>query len=297
MAWFRMSRKDKLLHHVRKSGVGIEIGPSFRPTAAKKDGFQVHVMDHANREQLIEKYKALDIPVDDIEEVDFVWHGEPYAELAGKTKFYDWIIASHLIEHTPDLIGFLADCESILNDEGVLSLAIPDKRYCFDHFRPLTGIAKVIDAHFPQRTSHTLGTAIEQNLYAVSKNGRGCWRQNLVGEYRFLSSVESACSHLKTVLDEKTTRQGDAKSKAYLDCHGWCFSPHSFRLIIHDLYLLGLTSLREVSYFPTHGCEFFVTLGRQGAGLRHSRLEMLKKIERSESSWRATLSKLFALRA
>ena len=34
--------------------------------------------------------------------------------------------------------------------------------------------------------------------------------------------------------------------------------------MLNDLYLLGLTSLREVSYSPTHGCEFFITLGRQG---------------------------------
>jgi hypothetical protein len=104
MTWFRMNRKEKLLYHVRKSGVGIEIGPSFRPTVAKKDGFQVHVMDHANREQLVEKYQGHDVAVEDIEEVDFVWRGETYAELTGKTRFYDWIIASHLIEHTPDLI-------------------------------------------------------------------------------------------------------------------------------------------------------------------------------------------------
>jgi SAM-dependent methyltransferase len=290
-----MNRKEKLLYHVRKSGLGIEIGPSFRPTAAKKEGYQVHVMDHANREQLVAKYKALDIGVDDIEEVDFVWHGERYAELTGQTKHYDWIIASHVIEHTPDLIGFLADCESILQDDGVLSLAVPDKRYCFDHFRPLTGIAAIIDAHFPQRASHTLGTVIEQNLYAVTKDGRSCWRQNLTGEYKFRNSVDLACEYLRRVAGDDASNGRSANAETYLDCHGWCFTPHSFRLIVHDLYSLGLTSLREVSYFPTHGCEFFVTLGRHGAGLKLSRLDMLKKIERSESPWRAKLRRFFMI--
>jgi 2-polyprenyl-3-methyl-5-hydroxy-6-metoxy-1,4-benzoquinol methylase len=296
MTWFRMNRKEKLLYHVRKSGVGIEIGPSFRPTAAKRDGFQVHVMDHANREQLVEKYQALDIAVQDIEEVDFVWRGEPYAELTGKTRFYDWIIASHLIEHTPDLISFFNDCDSILKDDGVLSLAIPDKRYCFDHFRPLTGISKIIDAHFPHRKTHSLGTAVEQNLYAVSKGEKGCWRQTAVGKYRFSSSVKAACEQMECVTDEAARLKSVANRGDYLDCHAWCFSPHSFRLILHDLYLLGLTSLREISYFPTHGCEFFVTLGRQGVGLKLDRLEMLKLIDRSESSWGGALRNLFTLR-
>src|SRR6185437_1662157 len=104
---------------------------SFRPTAAKKDGYQVYVVDHLNREQLIEKYQHDPVATENIEEVDFVWRGQPYAELTGRTKFYDWIIASHVIEHTPDLIGFLNDCDSILKDDGILSLAVPDKRFCF----------------------------------------------------------------------------------------------------------------------------------------------------------------------
>ena len=32
----------------------------------------------------------------------------------------------------------------------------------------------------------------------------------------------------------------------YIDHHAWCFVPHSFRLMLHDLHLLGLTELREV---------------------------------------------------
>jgi 2-polyprenyl-3-methyl-5-hydroxy-6-metoxy-1,4-benzoquinol methylase len=284
MIRLRRSRKAKLLEHVRKSGIGIEIGPSFRPTAAKRNGYHVHVMDHMDREQLLEKYRTHAVPLDDIEEVDFVWRGEPYAELTGKTKFYDWIIASHVIEHTPDLLGFLNDCDSILKDDGVLSLAVPDKRFCFDHFRPLTGIAKVVDAHLSQQTRHSLGTVMEQNLYAVSKGGKTCWRSSLGGKYLFTSSVEAARDHLQRCTNKTEHGDSPADSDEYLDGHAWCFCPHSFRLILHDLYLLGLTSLREVSYSPTHGCEFFVSLGRHGTGPKQSRLKLLKLVERSESS-------------
>jgi SAM-dependent methyltransferase len=288
MIKLRRSRKAKLLEHVRKSGIGIEIGPSFRPTAAKRDGYQVHVMDHMDRKQLLEKYRTHAVPLDDIEEVDFVWHGEPYAELTGKTKFYDWIIASHVIEHTPNLLGFLNDCDSILKDDGVLSLAVPDKRFCFDHFRPLTGISKIVDAHFLQQTRHSLGTVMEQNLYAVSKGGKTCWRSSLGGKYLFTSSVDAARGYLQRATDKAADikDRGDLATDAdeYVDGHAWCFCPHSFRLILHDLYLLRLTSLREVSYSPTHGCEFFITLGRHGTGPKQDRLKLLKLVERSESA-------------
>src|SRR5512133_1118151 len=104
------------------------------------------LLDHCDKEALIEKYQRHGIAVENIEEVDFVWDGRPYTELIGRRHIYDWIIASHVLERTTDLIGFLNDCDSLLKKAGVLSLAVPDKRYCFDHFRPITGNGRVIDA-------------------------------------------------------------------------------------------------------------------------------------------------------
>src|SRR5262245_28319445 len=118
-----MNRKEKVLQHINPNGHGIEIGPSYSPIAPKKEGYKVHIIDHMNRDQLVTKYKDYNINIENIEEVDFVWQGESYAELTGRRKYYDWIIASHVIEHTPDLISFLNDCDAILNDQGVISLA------------------------------------------------------------------------------------------------------------------------------------------------------------------------------
>jgi hypothetical protein len=65
----------------------------------------------------------------------------------------------------------------------------------------------------------------------------------------------------------------------YRDVHNWCFVPHSFRLLVHDLYILGHTRMREVAFHPTEGCEFYVTLGRHGQGPAMSRYELLKAID------------------
>lgn len=264
-----MSRKKKVLRHINKNGHGIEIGPSFNPVAPKKEGYKVHIIDHMNREQLIDKYKDAHVDPKNIEEVDFLWSGESYAELTGKTKYYDWIIASHVIEHTPDLIGFFHDCDTILKDDGVISLVIPDKRYCFDHYRTITGISKIIDNHFQQTTIHTPGTVAETFLNDVKKAGNIAWSSGASGEYELVHSVESALQHMKSVLHEK----------AYLDVHAWCFVPHSLRLIVNDLFYLGLIPFQEVDFFETEGFEFYITLGRSGKGINRSRLEMLEIIE------------------
>jgi SAM-dependent methyltransferase len=262
-----MTRAEKILSRIDKKGLGLEIGPSYSPIAPKSDGFHVHVIDHLDRAQLVEKYKSDPrVRPDSIEEVDFVWHGEPYAALTGRPKGYDWIIASHVIEHAPDLVGFLNNCDRVLKDTGVLSLAIPDLRYCFDHFRPPAGLARVIDAHYSQHTRHTPGTAAEATLNYVSSRGHTSWSARAVpDEYRLMSSLEET----KTAI-EKMVQPG-----AYDDFHAWCFTPHSFRLLVHNLHALGYIALKETAFFPTAGCEFFITLGRNGQGAGLSRLELM----------------------
>jgi 2-polyprenyl-3-methyl-5-hydroxy-6-metoxy-1,4-benzoquinol methylase len=264
-----MDRKEKILRHIDKRGCGIEIGPSHNPIAPKNAGYKVYVIDHMSREELLCKYKDHGVNLNRIEEVDFVWQGQSYSELTGRTKYYDWIIASHVIEHTPDLIGFLNDCDAILKESGVISLVIPDKRYCFDHYRPITGISKIIDSHFQKSTIHSPGTVAEYYLNVVSQSGKKTWNTRKTGEYNFIHSLENALRGMRSVVNEKS----------YLDVHAWCFVPHSFRLLIHDLFCLGLIYIKEVDFFSTEGCEFYITLGRKGQGVNKSRMEMLNIIE------------------
>lgn len=262
-------RKARVLAGIDRNGFGLEIGPSHDPLAPKSEGYKVHVIDHASREELLVKYQPHNVPLDRIEEVDFVWRGQSYLELTGRPKHYDWIIASHLIEHTPDLIAFLADCDSILKDTGVLSLVIPDKRYEFDRFRPITGLARIIDAHVAGHKIHTAGAAAEYFMNVATKASLHSWDAATRGEYDFIHSAQLARDMIREVRE----------NGSYLDIHNWCFVPHSFRLLLADLHELGYSKLREVDFHPVEGHEFYVTLGRHGAGPPLSRLEMLKAID------------------
>lgn len=264
-----MTREEKILSHINKTEIGIEIGPSHAPIAARRDGFNVHIIDHLNKTQLIEKYKDHNVQLDRIEEVDFIWNGQSYAELTQKTKHYNWIIASHMIEHTPDIISFLNQCDEVLKATGVLSLAIPDARFCFDYFRPITGIAKVLDAYYNKNIIHTPGTAAEYFLNFAKRGGNICWFDGYKEELSLEFTKTDAYNQMQTVL----------QYNAYLDLHSWCFTPTSFRLLIQDLNDLGLIKLKEVSFYPTSGCEFFITLGRKGSGFFQNRMDALKTIK------------------
>jgi 2-polyprenyl-3-methyl-5-hydroxy-6-metoxy-1,4-benzoquinol methylase len=264
-----MTREEIILFHIKRDGLGLEIGAGCAPIAPKKQGFRVHVLDHCDRKALIEKYRPHGINVDNIEEVDFVWNGRSYTELIGRRHIYDWLIGSHVLEHSTDLIGFLNDCDSLLKKDGVLSLAVPDKRYCFDRFRPLSGIDA---ARNPQKI-HSAGIAAEYFLTVVSKGGRIAWDANERGEFEFVHSLEQAKQAIRDV----------GERGGYLDVHEWCFTPGSFRLMMRDLFELGFIQLKELAFHPFQGSEFYITLSRAGALSPGTRLDLLQEVLREQS--------------
>ena len=243
-----ITREEILLHGIDKRSLGLEIGPSHCPVAAKREGFNVRVLDHLDAEGLRAKYADHGVDVAAIEEVDYVWSGQPLEELVGETRFA-WIIASHVIEHVPDLVGFLNSCAQILAPEGLLSLAIPDKRYCFDCQRENTALGRVIDVALAKPTNHSPGTAAEYFLKVCRKGGQIAWGEGHVGDLQLVHGLSDALQAMTRV------REGH-----YYDLHEWVFTPDSFRGLIGDLHDLRMIELEEQCFHATRGHEFFVTL-------------------------------------
>lgn len=159
------ARRYELLHMCNLNGKGLEIGVSRFPAVSKKLGFNVHVMDHLDADGLKKKYENFG-NTETIEDVDFVWNGEGYLELVGDNR-YDYIVTSHVIEHVSNLIQHLKDCSAILLDGGVYALAIPDKRFILDYFKPLTSVGKCIDDFIENKTSASKGTVIDSIINNV----------------------------------------------------------------------------------------------------------------------------------
>ena len=238
------------------SGKGLEIGPSYNPIMPKSDGFQVDIIDHLSTSDLRLKYaNDQGVDVSHIEAVDYIWDGRPLHEVIDKYNYYDYIVASHVIEHTPNLLGFLMECEILLKQNGALVLAIPDKRRCFDLFRPLSTTGAVLQAHIEERTRHTPGTAFDHVAYFATMLGHDGCVAGTDGEPR----LEHALAFAQTIFHRSVA------SQAYFDFHAWTFTPSSFRMILKDLYELDQLKLRE-GELRTSSHEFFVRLSRSAKG-------------------------------
>ena len=254
-------RVGLLLEGIRPTDRLIEIGPSFNPVAPKSAGWQVTVVDHASQAGLVEKYTGNPhVDVRRIEAVDVVWQGGPLetAVPAADHGRYAALIASHVIEHIPDVIGFLRSVQVLLHPtEGRLILAVPDKRFCFDVFRPVSTTGHLLAAHKALRGRHIAAHMFDHVAYKSSLNGQGAWARQPLGDgLRLDHSLDQAMAQFEAI-----TPDGD-----YVDCHAWQFTPASFALLILELSDLGLIDWQVEWSAAQPATEFLVRLRR---GRRH----------------------------
>lgn len=239
--------------HIRSIAIGrrriLEIGPSYNPILPKRDGFPVETLDHAERTKIVEKYKAFGVDATHMEEVDHVT--TDIGSLRNSAAPFDMIVASHVIEHSPSLIDFLNDCDSLLTSDGVLALLVPDKRNTFDIFRPLTSPGAAIDAQHEQRRLH-IGALFDHHAYFALNSGQMAWAAS--GERSF------SCPHTPSLSRSKLE---EPLSGLYADAHAWVFVPSSFRFIVSQLRAAGFIRSGIVESHPTIGYEFFAMLSRQ----------------------------------
>ncbi|MRX32263.1 methyltransferase domain-containing protein [Aminobacter sp. MDW-2] len=265
------NRKQILRGLVNAAGRGLEIGPSHNPIMPKSEGFNVEIVDHADKQALIKKYENdPSVNTATIEDVDYVSDGRPLTELIGTRNSYDYIIASHVIEHTPDMLMFLKDCEALLAPDGLIVIAVPDKRFCFDVFRPISTVGAVLQAHLERRTRPQPGTIFDHVAYNAKRGGAPGWSESDRHELRITHDI-----HKAIVMYDMCA--GDPNR--YMDAHVWCYVPSSFRLIVEDLRELGHLSLGISELITPGGFEFFVALSTRPNETRISRSQTLVMIQ------------------
>lgn len=268
----------RMLSQISKEQFGLEIGPSLRPCAPKREGYHVEIVDWADRQALIERYAAMGLDTSRIEEVDYIWDGRSYSEVTGKTNSYDYIIASHVIEHVPDFVGFLRDCSKMLKMNGVLSLAVPDKRFTLDHFRMVTTTGKVINDFLRGEKYGSVGALTDYWNHVVRRNGLTSWSRArdrvLKKEYEFVHDAE---------FNRRAFEDCVGKEQTAHDFHQNVFTPASFELLIYELWEYGLIDLKISTLYDTTAEEFIVQMNKAEKCpvlSDRERMELMRRVSR-----------------
>jgi hypothetical protein len=214
------------------------------------------------------------VKIEDIVDVDIVWGEKTLGEAVGSPV--DYVVASHVIEHVPDLIGWLLEVRSVLKPGGILGLAVPDRRFTFDYWRTESGIGEMVEAYLLQYRRPSLRQIFDASLHGVPYNP---------------VEAGSAPEALRPLPDAVRSRMPEAyklvkdvaSNPRYVDAHCWVFTPQSFVDALDLFNRIGLFPYKIDAFFPTEPgqIEFQVRLRAIEPG---QSLEAAGSIERTRSS-------------
>jgi SAM-dependent methyltransferase len=265
----------------------LEIGPLHVPIC-RRPASDVKYLDAFTTQELRDHYTSdPNVDVAAIVDVDYVWRGERYEALIRER--FDSVVTSHNIEHMPCLVDFLDNLESVLKPGGNVYLAIPDKRYCFDHYKSESSISDVLDAFILGKKALPASALVRQALLVTHNESMRHWAGDH-GEPAFLDPSEFKRRSCRILGDEDGIPAGSPVGKSSRargempsgrgmfdklrqlynlnsnahtgDQHAWVFTPGSFAEIMFLLNRLGLSGLTIERLHPTaYGShEFYVVL-------------------------------------
>jgi SAM-dependent methyltransferase len=274
-----MDRRNVILKYITREQHGIEIGPFHSPIAPKRDGYNCLVMDvfdtTTTRAMAAENPGISDEQAARIEDIDLVGsctHIDDIVSQHGYLGQFDYIVSSHNFEHLPNPIRFLQGCAKVLKPGGIISMAIPDRRACYDYFRPVTRLSDWLDAWLEDRSQPTLAQAFDDRWVRASYDHHG------VPHGSFFRAapprqVSAAMTFEQDFAQWKAWRtEGDTQ---YHDAHCSVFTPASFELLLKDSAYLGLVPFDVLDISGSPGVDFFVHL-RLGSATRPSNYEEIR---------------------
>lgn len=252
-----VGRKQKILAFISPNDQeGLEIGPLAFPlvTKAESNG-RIYYVDYSTIEFLREKQKNNpNVNIDDIVTPDYIWGRLTLRELV-QGRLFDYVIASHVIEHVPNMLGWLREIAEVLKDGGVLSLAIPDKRYTFDIKRPLTSLGDVIESYLLNKRRPGPKDIFDHTSLACKVDMVLAWNNGIdLDNLEHMGDLEKAYRLASKYLSDED----------YQDVHVNILTPTRFLDLIENASELGLFDYEVASFHDTYynSHEFIVLLRR-----------------------------------
>lgn len=258
-----LSRRDKLVHGLDLQWqVGAEIGALDKPVVAKAEGHVIYI-DFCDAQALRAKYA--EDPAVDVSKlhVDAIWGAQTLRDVidqyaktdagAAAADGCDYVIASHVIEHVPDMVTWLHEVNAILKPDGQLRLAIPDRRFTFDFLRQPTTLSAIVNAYVRKDRVPNTHCILDFMLNMTPVDCATAWR----GEVD-VSKLE----HRATFEGSLAVARDSLQNGTYHDVHCWVFTPASFGKLCVALARNGLLDFECAEFFDTafNEFEFIVSL-------------------------------------
>ncbi len=290
----RQSRAARLTHGITpQSQHGIEIGALNHPTIPPEFG-KVPFVDYTFTSELQEQHRTYPDRVRDMVDVTYVWSGSgSLTDIIGAEAYFDWAIASHVIEHVPNVLGWFRGIATALKPGAKFNLAIPDKRFTFDFRRNTSTLGELTEADLLSYTKPSIRQQFDHTYNAAALlHPADTWVKDFKADAvpRLCGDVALQLAYDQSV---KIAKEGD-----YLDSHCWTFTPLTFAKLFDGATELGLFPFLVDDIIPTIAGEFeffvYLSLADPNSALdfrRHQLLQtnnMVTKME-NHQRWLASL--------
>jgi SAM-dependent methyltransferase len=242
--------RRQLFAALRESNSVLEIGPFDQPIMRGK---HVKYFDIMGQEALIDRARECGRNQDGCPPIDYVSDRGDLSVITDEK--FEFVLSSHCIEHQPDLIRHLNQVFEVLRPGGKYFLIVPDKRFIFDYYLPLTRVSEVLAAHMEAREVHTAISVIAHYAETTHNSPMRHW----LGLHRPPRPAPAYLDRLREALKIATTGQDN-----YIDVHTWFFTPTNFHTTVQTLSrggFIGFT-VERVYGTPFGSNEFFAVLKR-----------------------------------
>lgn len=237
----------------------LEIGPLNRPIVLKSEYKNSLYCDIRSTEEIKKLYAGneylektgISIDINSIVEVDYVLN-KSYQNTFSHMEKFDYVVASHVLEHMQDIIGFFQDISGIMKPGGKLCIIYPDKRYCFDHFRESASFRDAYDV-FTRGRTETARMVLDFFSMSVNENNPVFyWKGKNLKEIIPLNNFDQSIKNYKRALNGEKLD----------DVHYWPFTDRSFLLFMYNCIRAKLIPFTCSQFIPTkeNTQQFFVEL-------------------------------------
>lgn len=252
-------RRNSVLEFLPMQELGLEIAPYFNPFI-DAENYSVFYVDCIDNDEIQSKAatnpgaKGTKIP-----RIDAVWvPGKPLKECVGGRKF-GYALASHVMEHVPNPLGWLCEIVDCLDDNGVLALLLPDRRGSMDFYRCETTFGEVV------------GWSIEKPVRPTPTQVMDFLSQSFLdtGNLDFMKQMPAFENAPRTYSDKDAINfaRWVKEEEKYLDAHVSVWTPDSFKEVFERIIALDLLPVvlngpyRRLPGF--HAFEFLVLLQKR----------------------------------
>ena len=271
-----MDRWHALTAPLNLRGTGLEIAPYFNALLDKAK-HDVRYVDCIDNDTIIKK--AAENPGSvgrEIPRIDWVWTpGKRLRSCIPAHVAFDYCVATHVMEHVPDTIGWLNQIFEVMHDGAVLALALPDRRYGMDYYRRETTLGDLVGnwLHAPSRpTTAQVVDFLSQAFYDTRPPP----------DHRMFDVSQpfaAAPRHYSDgqALDFAALSHRDG---IYLDVHCTVWTPASFVEVMSRVIGMGLINAQlsePIGRNPSSGWDEFIIHMTKLGEPRISRHDLLKR--------------------